>query len=138
MKNIKNFNEFNSINEGLFKRKLPDFEKTAKVKKITIDISGDKVEALAGAYNGYSEERKENTFYFKTDKINAKLLKKHNISSVSAIDSNNNLIIFNTKNDEYLICDFKIKFFSKRNIGEYWEDAEDGYVAWHLSEDFDD
>lgn len=35
MKNIKSYNEFKSINEeGIFKNKLPDFEMTAKVKKL--------------------------------------------------------------------------------------------------------
>lgn len=144
MKNIKSYNEFKSINEeGIFKNKLPDFEMTAKVKKIVIDINGEKVKALAGGWSGKevsnSKERDTSTFYFKTDIANTNILKRHGIRSVYMIDSDNNIIVFNDNFNDKIAFQFKINFLSKRDIGEYWDEVEDGeYLAWNISGDYDD
>ena len=125
------------INEWF--NKLPNFEFDSKLKKIIINVEGDKVEAYVGAWEGYESESDgvgpgeyKNTYYFKSDKENADKLKEHNIISVESVNDKNRIIIFKKTNDELLTCTFKVKFFSKSELND-WKDVEEGgYITWKL------
>lgn len=98
---------------------------------------------MAGGWSGKevsdSKERDTSTFYFKTDKVNTNILKRHGIRSVYMIDSDNNIIVFNDNFNGKIAFPFKINFLSKRDIGEYWDEVEDWeYLAWNISGDYDD
>lgn len=111
MKTIKTFEKFN---------KLPDFEFEGNIKKISFKIKDDIIEAYAGAWSGYEGSEKVNNFYFRVDKKNVILLKKHEIKSVKSIDEQNNIITFIKNHDNKFFseisCKFKVKLFSKRSI----------------------
>lgn len=136
-KNLKSFGEYN---ESIFGRlnKLPDFEFESKVKKIIIDLEGDKVVALAGASNVFEEENGSisflpvNSFYFKTDKENTKILKKHDIKEISEIDPDDGVITFTKNNGEEIDCYFRVKWFSSSEL-KWNRGVKDGeFVTWKI------
>lgn len=129
---ITKFNEF--IKEGKI-NKLPDTSFDHNVKKITITIGDEKVEALAGANNGYvymdGDIKKSDTFYFKTDKKNTTILKNLGLTDIKMIDNTKNIIKFVTDDgiEEYK---FKIKWFSKKQVDSLEDVEEGGFVSWTL------
>ena len=132
MKQIKSYDDF--LNEKIKFNKIPDFEFTNKVKKIIIDIDGEKIEALAGAENALANTGYEiipdDTFYFKTDKENTEKLKNLGITGVEFIDPIENKITFKTE-DGTSTYNFKVVWFSKQELKNR-EGEEGEYVTWKI------
>lgn len=126
--------KFKTFNEGVFNR-IPDFEFDSKVKKISFKINNDKIEAYVGASTVYEEEENNlslnNNYYFRTDSENANLMRKNEIKSIENIDEKEEIISFVKNDGNIIMCKFKVKFFSKKDI-EWDYNLGDDYVSWRF------